>query len=178
MQEQSQRGDFPLFSPRSITVSRLNVLPVKSIKLGIVMRLDKSGEDLIKTFEGCRLTAYQDSVGVWTIGYGSTGKHIHQGLTITQTRADSLFDTDVVWVENAVNGDVTVSLTQNQFNALCSFTYNLGAGALNSSTLLKDLNKGEYQEAADQFPRWDHAGGHEDPALLKRRNEEREIFLT
>jgi lysozyme len=142
------------------------------------MKLDSAGEGLIEGFEGLRLTAYRDQGGVWTIGYGHTGKDVHSGLTITEERADSLFDKDVEWVEDAVNKDVTVALTQNEFNALCSFTYNLGAGALNSSTLLKDLNKREYQAAADQFPHWDHVDGKEDKGLKNRREKERTLFLT
>lgn len=142
------------------------------------MRLDKDGEDLIKGFEGCRLTAYQDQGGVESVGYGHTGKDVHKGLTITQEKADALFDHDVEWVEDAVNKDVTVKMTQNEFNALCSLCYNIGAGAFYNSTLLKDLNKGEYTQAQGQFKRWNHVDGHVNKGLTNRRAKEAEVFGT
>ncbi|PIJ50928.1 muraminidase [Erwinia sp. OLTSP20] len=145
------------------------------------MEISKNGIDLIKTFEGCSLVAYQDAVGVWTIGYGWTnpvdGVPIHAGMTITQQKADELLKEGVKQYEAPVNQNVTVRLKQFQFDALVSFTYNLGAANFISSTLLKKLNAGEVQEAADEFLRWNKAGGKVLFGLLRRRAYERDLFL-
>lgn len=136
------------------------------------------GRSLICQFEGLRLTAYRDMVGVWTIGYGHTGPDVKPGLTITQQQADQLLINDLARFERGVNALVTVKLNQNQFDALVSFAYNLGLGALQNSTLLHLLNDGNYQAAADQFPRWNRAGGNVVAGLARRRYAERELFLT
>lgn len=136
------------------------------------------GRSLICQFEGLRLTAYRDMVGVWTIGYGHTGPDVKPGLMITQQQADQLLINDLVRFERGVNVLVTVKLNQNQFDALVSFAYNLGLGALQNSTLLRLLNDGNYQAAADQFPRWNRAGGNVVAGLARRRYAERELFLT
>lgn len=146
------------------------------------MQTSKNGFDLIKRFEGCELTAYQDSVGVWTIGYGWTqqvnGVPVGAGMTITQSTADKLLSSGIAQYEQAVNRLVTVAITQNQFDALVDFVYNLGAAAFESSTLIKKLNDGDYVGAADEFPRWNKAGGKVLSGLTKRRAAERELFLS
>ncbi|WP_353613941.1 lysozyme [Mangrovibacter phragmitis] len=146
------------------------------------MQIDEIGLNLIKSFEGCRLTSYQDSVGVWTIGYGSTypvdGKKIGPGMKIDQETAERLLRGDVVQFEQAVNKLVKVKLTQGQFDALVSFSYNLGTRSLSTSTLLRKLNSGDYKGAADEFPKWCRAGGQILGGLVRRRNAERELFLT
>ncbi|AUT96797.1 lysozyme [Citrobacter europaeus] len=118
---------------------------------------------LIKEFEGCKLTAYQDSVGVWTIGYGWTlpveGKLIRAGMTIKQETAERLLKTGLVSYEIDVSLQVNVGLTQGQFNALVSSTYNLSTRSLSTSTLLRKLNAGDYTGAADEFLLWNKAGG-------------------
>ena len=131
--------------------------------------------DLVKASEGCRLTAYRDAVGVLTIGYGSTGG-ITDGQTITQEQADALLLDDLDAAADAVRSMVTVSLTQGQFDALCDFVFNLGAGRLRDSTLLRLLNAGRYAEAAAQFHFWVMAGGHPLPGLVTRRAKERALF--
>lgn len=136
------------------------------------------GIDLIKQFEGLRLTAYQDVVGVWTIGYGHTGPDVTPGLAITQQRAEQLLINDLAQFERGVNDLVTVQINQNQFDALVSFAYNLGVGALQKSTLLRLLNAGSYKPAADEFPRWNRAGGNVVAGLTRRRYAERQLFLT
>lgn len=136
------------------------------------------GRSLIQKFTGLRLTAYQDPGGVWTIGYGHTGPDVTEGRTITQPEADQLLINDLVRFNNGVNALVTIRINQNQFDALVSFSYQLGLGSLQQSTLIRLLNSGNYQAAADQFPRWDRAGGKETAGLLARRNAERELFLT
>ncbi len=144
--------------------------------------MSKNGLALLKSFEGCELTAYQDSVGVWTIGYGWTqpvnGKPVGKGMTITQDTADSLLCSGVVQYEKGVTGLVKVSVNQNQFDALVDFAYNLGVKALEGSTLLKKLNAGDYAGAADEFPKWNKAGGKVLNGLVKRRAAERSLFLS
>ncbi|HTF64490.1 MAG TPA: lysozyme [Edaphobacter sp.] len=141
------------------------------------MITSQRGLDLIKQFEGLRLTAYQDSVKTWTVGYGHTGSDVHS-LTITRDEAEDLLLQDVKEAEHAVNSLVThVVLKQGQFDALVDFVFNLGAAALHDSTLLRLVNAREFDNAADQFLRWDHAGGKVLPGLTKRREAERELFL-
>ncbi|HEB0916369.1 TPA: lysozyme [Enterobacter cloacae] len=146
------------------------------------MQTSEKGIALIKQFEGCKLTAYQDSVGVWTIGYGWTqpvdGKPIRAGMTIKQENAERLLKTGLVSYESDVSRLVKVGLTQGQFDALVSFTYNLGARSLSTSTLLRKLNAGDYAGAADEFLRWNKAGGKVLNGLTRRREAERALFLS
>ena len=137
-----------------------------------------TGRAMIAGFEGLRLTAYQDIVGVWTIGYGHTGPDVKPGLAITRQQADQLLVNDLARFERGVNALVTVRLNQNQFDALVSFSYNLGLSSLQGSTLLRLLNAGNFQAAADQFPRWNRAGGKEVAGLTRRRAEERKLFMS
>lgn len=127
------------------------------------MNISKNGIELIKRFEGLELKAYPDSVGVWTIGYGWTqavdGKKIAPGMKIDQATADRLLKCGVVQYEQGVNQLVKVRITQGQFDALVSFAYNLGLRSLSTSTLLRKLNNGDTQGAADEFGRWVNAGG-------------------
>ncbi|MCU2457547.1 lysozyme [Enterobacter hormaechei subsp. hoffmannii] len=146
------------------------------------MKTSDKGIALIKEFEGCKLTAYQDSVGVWTIGYGWTqpvdGKPIRAGMTIKQETAERLLKTGLVSYESDVSRLVKVGLTQGQFDALVSFTYNLGARSLSTSTLLRKINAGDYAGAADEFLRWNKAGGKVLKGLTRRREAERALFLS
>ena len=146
------------------------------------MQTSDKGIALIKEFEGCKLNAYQDSVGVWTIGYGWTqpvdGKPIRAGMTIKQETAERLLKTGLVSYESDVSRLVKVGLTQGQFDALVSFTYNLGARSLSTSTLLRKLNAGDYAGAADEFLRWNKAGGKVLNGLSRRREAERALFLS
>ncbi|HGD3421913.1 TPA: lysozyme [Enterobacter hormaechei] len=146
------------------------------------MQTSEKGIALIKEFEGCKLTAYQDSVGVWTIGYGWTqpvdGKPIRAGMTIKKETAERLLKTGLVSYESDVSRLVKVGLTQGQFDALVSFTYNLGARSLSTSTLLRKLNAGDYAGAADEFLRWNKAGGKVLNGLTRRREAERALFLS
>ena len=153
------------------------------------MQLSNNGEAVIKNFEGLRLQAYRDSAGVWTIGYGSTryhdGKMIKPGDKLAnEEQAVALFKNTLGQYEDAVKSLVKVPLSQNQFDALCSFAYNEGTGALKESTLLRNLNKGDYQGAADQFLVWDKITDPQNgqkivlDVLAKRRKQERQLFLT
>lgn len=140
----------------------------------------KAGKNLIKEFEGFRATAYLCPAGVWTVGYGTTkikGKSIKKDTKITTEEAEILLEEDLKTFEDGVNFCVSVELTQNQFDALVSFVYNLGIGSLKKSTLLKKLNAGLINDAADEFLKWDKADGKKLPGLTRRRKAERELFL-
>jgi lysozyme len=141
------------------------------------MNFTDSGLKLIKEFEGCAFHAYQDKAGVWTIGYGST-RGVCPGMTIDQAQADQRLLEDLHEAMTRVKEQIKVSLNDNQFSALVSFTFNEGAGHLQESLLEKLLNQGNFQGAADQFPRWDRVRGQEVAGLLRRRMAERTLFLT
>lgn len=140
------------------------------------------GIELIKEFEGLRTTAYKCPAGVWTIGYGHTGavdgKPITSGMKITAAKATELLRGDLAKFEAAVNSYVKATLTQNMFDALVSFSFNVGAGALKTSTLLRKLNAGDYDGAADEFLKWNKAGGVVLNGLVRRRKAERTLFLN
>lgn len=149
------------------------------------MITSEKGIRLIKQFEGCSLTAYPDpgtGGDPWSIGYGWThpvdGKPVKRGMTIDQVTADRLLKTGLVGYENDVLKVVRVKLTQGQFDALVSFAYNVGSRALSTSTLLKKLNAGDIKGAADEFLRWNKAGGKVMLGLTNRRKAERDMFLS
>lgn len=139
-----------------------------------MMKYSKTGLTLTESFEGVRLIAYQDSVGVWTIGYGHT-RGVCAGMTCTQEQAEAWLLEDIAHAEANVNR-IAVVLTQGEFDALVDFDFNLGDGALNGSTLLVLVKAGKFDEAAQQFPRWDMAGGHHVAGLLRRRLAEQAEF--
>lgn len=142
----------------------------------------ENGIALIKRFESLRLEAYQDAVGVWTIGYGWTGPvegiPVHNGMLITDDTAEILLRNGVPQYERAINHLVTVSLNQNRFDALVSLAWNIGPGAFERSTLLKKLNAGDMDGAAAEFLRWNKAGGKVLPGLVTRRKTESTLFQT
>ena len=140
------------------------------------MKLSDRGSHLLKNFEGVRLTAYRCAAGTWTVGVGHTGlvdgKKIQFGMKITQNKCDELFNQDIVRFENYVN-KCGLQLNQNEFDALVSFTFNLGQGCL--QTLIKGRNK---KQIADAILLYNKAGGKVVDGLVKRRMAERELFLT
>jgi lysozyme len=140
------------------------------------MRTNNEGLELIMQFEGCKLDAYYDSVAIPTIGYGHTGPDVWIGLTIDLQRARNLLYNDVVEFESQVSLLLTKTINDNQFSALVSFAYNLGANTLKHSTLLKYVNENLFKEAAEEFEKWVKAGGQELPGLIKRRKAERALF--
>lgn len=144
------------------------------------MQYGPAGLALTKSFEGCELTAYQDQRGVWTIGWGHTGNMVYEGQTITQQQADVLLQSDLLAAVWAVNHfvDAAVMLTQNQFDALVDFAFNVGVSALHGSTLLRMVNDGDFTAAAEQFKAWDHVRGVIVPGLLRRREAEAALFRT
>lgn len=137
---------------------------------------DAAGEDLTKGFESCRLTAYQDSGGIWTVGWGHTGPEVHEGLVWTQEQADEALAQDKAKARAAIRNFVKVPLTQNEFDALEDFDFNVGDGNFRGSTLLKLLNSGDYAGAAKQLELWDHVHGKVVLGLLRRRLAEEELF--
>lgn len=140
---------------------------------------NKTALQFIKYKEGCKLEAYQDQAGVWTIGYGHTGPEVGAGLIWTQEQADAAVIERVDDAALAVKKLVTVSLNENQEASLISFVYNLGAGRLQGSTLLKILNSGlSIINVAKEFQKWDYVAGVENKGLLKRRFEEAIMFLS
>lgn len=141
------------------------------------MKYSKQGLELTEKFEGVRLFSYLDQVGVPTIGYGHT-RNVTLGMACTQNQAVAWLLEDAAICENDVNVNVKVPLTQGEFDALVDFCFNLGCRSLNGSTLLKLLNEGDYEDAANEFAKWDHAGGKVVAGLLKRRLEEKQEFLT
>ena len=142
------------------------------------MHISEKGLDLIKKYEGLKLTAYLCPANVWTIGYGSTGKHVKQGMTITEEEADQLLKDDVSRFEDCINDGIDVELTQEEFDALVCFAFNVGCGAFMGSTLRKLINEGKKTAAAQQFLRWDKAGGKVLAGLARRRADERALFLS
>jgi len=141
------------------------------------MNTSEAGKNLIKRFEGVRLNAYLDSVKVPTIGVGHT-KGVRMGDIISPTQVDEFLTADLMEAERAIERNVSVPLNQAQFDALCSWTFNLGGGALSKSTLLKRLNAGDYDGAADEMLKWTMAGNRVLDGLVKRRTAERMLFLT
>ena len=145
------------------------------------MHISPSGIDLICNFEGKRLTAYDDGVGVWTIGFGTTvypnGIKVMKGDTCTEAQAKTYMAHDLKKFEATVNKAVTVQLNQNQFDALVSLAYNIGTNAFSKSTLVKKLNANDIRGAADQFDVWVNAGGKRMQGLVNRRTVEKALFL-
>lgn len=139
-------------------------------------KLSKRGAEFIGGFEGYRSSAYWDPWGgVWTIGYGHT-RNVHGGDTTTKKHALELLQADAAVAARAVRDLVDVNLNQNQFDALVSFAFNLGGGALAESTLLRKLNRGNYKGAQKEFGKWTHAGGVVLEGLVRRRHAEAELF--
>lgn len=152
------------------------------------MKTSENGKAIIKAFESLELVAYPDpgtGGAPWTIGWGHTGPEVKPGLTWTQAQAEQALSNDLAQFERDVTQLVKVEINQNQFDALVSFAFNVGsdidaddiAEGLGDSTLLKKLNAGDYDGAADEFPKWNKAAGKVLKGLTRRRNAERDLFL-
>ena len=135
------------------------------------MKMSKEGLQKLMDREGVRLMAYPDTKKIWTIGVGHTGPEVKKGLVWTTEQVMEALNNDVVFAEDAVNSGVKVKLTQNQFDALVSFTFNVGVSAFYNSTMLKFINKGDFVAAAQQFNRWVIP-----PEITKRRMSEKKQF--
>lgn len=141
-----------------------------------LMSISQAGIDLIKKYEGCRLFAYRDSVGVATIGYGHT-KGVTMGQAITQQQAEAFLRDDIREAESVLHA-MDINFKQQQFDALCSWIFNLGSGNfLRSSMCLKMTTQADDEEVTDQLIRWCNAGGKPLVGLMKRRAEEANMFL-
>ena len=135
------------------------------------LKTSQEGISLIKSFEGCELTAYRCSADVPTIGYGHT-VGVSDGDTCTQEEAETMLAEDLVEFEDYVKNYVESELQQNEFDALVAWTYNLGPANLKESTMLKELNSGNFEEVPRQMKRWNRAGGEVLDGLIRRREAE------
>jgi lysozyme len=147
------------------------------------MKLNQKGIDLMHQFEGCKLVAYLCPAKVWTIGWGNTyyesGRKVKEGDTISQERADRLFEYIADGFAVQVRSTIKETLTENQFSALVSFAYNVGIANLKSSTLLKKVNINPSDPTIfDEFLRWNKAGGKELAGLTRRRQAEANLYFT
>ncbi|MFH7244233.1 MAG: lysozyme [Spirulina sp.] len=144
-------------------------------------QINAEGLAMIKHFEGLRTTAYQDSVGVWTIGYGHTSMagppQVYPGMVITVAEAEAILQQDLDLFERGVSQALTVTTHENQFSAMVSFAFNVGLNAYRNSTLLRKHNAGDFAGAANEFPRWVYADGQVLPGLVRRREAERTLYL-
>ena len=141
------------------------------------MEYSQTGLHLTEQFEGCKLTAYPDSIGRPTIGYGHTAGVV-LGSTCTLEQAEVWLEQDIQWAASEVNKLVHVALTQGEFDACVDFTFNCGCGNFDHSTLLKLINAGDMEHAANEFEKWDRAGGNIVAGLLRRRLAEKQEFTT
>ena len=145
--------------------------------------INKATLDLIKEFEGLRLTAYRDAVGVWTIGYGTTaaaglGVTPKAGMTITEAEAEALLLKGLEKFAGSIRPKITAPINDNEFGAFLSLAYNIGPGAFSKSSALKKFNAGDKAGAANAILLWNKAGGKVLAGLTRRRGRERELFLT
>ena len=139
------------------------------------LKTSQEGISLIKSFEGCELTAYRCSANVPTIGFGHTAG-VSDGDTCTQEEAENMLAEDLEEFENYVKNYVESELQQNEFDALVAWTYNLGPANLKESTMLKELNSGNFEEVPRQMKRWNRAGGEVLDGLIRRREAESRLF--
>lgn len=145
-------------------------------------QINSDGLLIIKSFEGLELRAYQDSVGVWTIGYGHTSMagppQVYPGMVITKAEAEEILRRDLRVFETGVQNALTIATNSDQFSAMVSFSFNVGLGAFRDSTLLRKHNAGDFAGAANEFLRWVYAGGQFLPGLERRRKAERALYLS
>lgn len=140
--------------------------------------LSSTGEDLIKSFEQLRLVAYLDQRGRWTCGWGHTGPDVVEGTTCTAEQAETWFQKDSLWAVKGANESLETNVSQNQFDALTSFVFNVGVGAEEHSTLARLINARDFTGAAQEFPKWDHVDGVVNAGLQRRRLAEQALFLS
>jgi lysozyme len=142
------------------------------------VKISDEGIAHLKRFEGCRFDAYLDTGGVVTVGFGHTGPEVQMGMVIDEAEAERLLRKDLETAEKCVNNCVKGNITQGQFDALVSFTYNVGCGSLGRSTLLQYLNEGNDEAAAKEFARWNKVRGNVVAGLTRRREAERDLFMS
>lgn len=142
------------------------------------MTINDKGLSLIKQFEGLSLTVYKDAVGLATVGWGHMDRGMAVGSTISLDEANRLLRDDLKMTEDGIGRLLTVSVTSNEFSALVCFAFNVGLANLKSSTLLRKVNSGDSKAAADEFQRWNRAAGRVLAGLTKRREAERQLFVS
>ncbi len=143
------------------------------------VKIGPRGVELIQSYEKLRLRAYlPTSEDRLTIGWGHTGDDVEADTVWTREEADSAFLKDIAWVEECVNKAVTMQLTQNEFDALCSLCFNIGCSAFGRSTLVKLLNSGDFDAASKEFTKWDRQGDKILSGLVARRAAEQRLFET
>ena len=146
------------------------------------MKLSDNGYNFISSMEGVRTKAYKDSVGIWTVGIGFItvdGQKVNENTTLTTEQIKIQFTKQIATYENAVNNSVTSQINQNQFDALVSFTFNLGTGSLKSSTLLKKVNVNPADPSiTTEFSKWNKASGRVIDGLTKRRAAEAKLYFS
>ena len=145
--------------------------------------VNEAGLDIIKSFEGWSASVYRCPAGRYTVGWGSTWDHKGNPITakqhdITEDYGTTLLKRELRHVESAIRKLIKADLNENMFSAIASWTYNVGTGAMQRSTLRMKLNRGLHEEAADEFPKWRRAGGKILKGLVRRRIAERELFLS
>ncbi|MCQ2232053.1 MAG: lysozyme [Paludibacteraceae bacterium] len=146
--------------------------------MSVIKSTSKKGKDLIKSFESLKLTSYLCPTGHWTIGWGHTA-NVREGQTITEKQAETLFLNDLKVFEDGVNRLVNKQLTQNQFDALVSFAFNLGLNNLKKSTLLKLVNENPNNpDIRTEFAKWRLGNGVVLPGLVRRREEEANLYFS
>ena len=141
------------------------------------MKTSSTGRAFIRETEGEKLTAYRCSAGVPTIGVGHTGPDVRLGMTITKAQSEALLVADLARFEKAVSAAIKVPLTQNQFDALVSLAFNIGADAFSKSTLVRVLNGGHCDQVSAQLARWNKVGGKPNKGLTARRAREAALFV-
>ena len=165
--------------PVTVNAPRRRTPIIKPKPRGRPLFVSKAGVDEIKRSEGLRLSAYKDTAGHWTIGYGhKLPPGNHAGLSIDQLRADRYLKADIAIAERCINDTVSALLSQNQYDALASLIFNIGCGAFQRSTLRRRLNAGDVAGAAGEFDRWVYANKKKSPGLIARRAREKATFIA
>lgn len=141
------------------------------------MKISQHGIDLIRGFEGLELSAYLDQGNVCTVGYGHTGPDVYLGRIVNEDEAEALLESDIAKAERALNSLLTVQLTQNEYDALVSFVFNVGVPKFQASTLLALLNKSDREGAAENILLWHHVHKEDNKGLMARRQQECDLFL-
>jgi lysozyme len=141
-------------------------------------KISQNGLNFIKSWEGQRLSEYDDGTGIPTIGVGHTGPGVYEGERITVEQEDALLRGDVAGVESTINAHTKVNLTQNQFDALVSLGFNIGSCGLLQSSVFRYTNEGNFKQAAKSFVLWNRAGGEVLAGLTNRREAEAHLYLT
>jgi GH24 family phage-related lysozyme (muramidase) len=179
LHESNTQSDVPVEAP---VVEEVVLQNTNKLKRAAEFVASNACTELIKRFEGLRLSSYQDSIGKWTIGYGTTAindQPVVEGMTITKLQAEQYLLSDLnTKFAPTVQRNTRALISQSMFDALCCFTYNVGGGNFNKSSILKDLNASKYLDAAAGFMQWTKAGGVELAGLVKRRSAEKDLFLA